>query len=187
MFLSFFCRSRHEANAELWEEHVQEDQHRPSDECPSPLCKSLIFLFHRLIGAQDSQQWIILQVEALIMFSTFIVHQWIVLPLNQVLKSKLQQLWFHCNKNISDVYYLGVVPSSLIDFSSKSMQIFGFLALMCTILAIGNYIWEVNEGSEFIAFLPRQDGTGAGTSAFLTLWSYVIILNTVVPISLYVR
>uniref|UniRef100_A0A3Q3X8Y6 Phospholipid-transporting ATPase n=1 Tax=Mola mola TaxID=94237 RepID=A0A3Q3X8Y6_MOLML len=64
--------------------------------------------------------------------------------------------------------------------------IFGFLALMCTILAIGNYIWEVNEGSEFIAFLPRQDGTGAGTSAFLTLWSYVIILNTVVPISLYV-
>ncbi|KAM9360198.1 putative phospholipid-transporting ATPase IM [Symphorus nematophorus] len=64
--------------------------------------------------------------------------------------------------------------------------IFGFLAFMCTILAIGNYFWELNEGSEFTVFLPRQDGNEAGFSAFLTFWSYVIILNTVVPISLYV-
>ncbi|KAM3610173.1 uncharacterized protein V6R79_000083 [Siganus canaliculatus] len=64
--------------------------------------------------------------------------------------------------------------------------IFGFLAFMCTILAIGNYLWELNEGSEFTVFLPRQDGNNAGFSAFLTFWSYVIILNTVVPISLYV-
>ncbi|KAM3867619.1 phospholipid-transporting ATPase ID [Diretmus argenteus] len=64
--------------------------------------------------------------------------------------------------------------------------IFGFLAFMCIILAIGNGIWELNEGSQFTAFLPRQDGTDAAFSAFLTFWSYVIILNTVVPISLYV-
>ncbi|XP_044051942.1 phospholipid-transporting ATPase ID-like [Siniperca chuatsi] len=64
--------------------------------------------------------------------------------------------------------------------------IFGFLAFMCTILAIGNCFWELNEGSEFIVFLPRQDGNNAAFSAFLTFWSYVIILNTVVPISLYV-
>ncbi|XP_076587302.1 phospholipid-transporting ATPase ID-like [Chaetodon auriga] len=64
--------------------------------------------------------------------------------------------------------------------------IFGFLALMCTILAIGNYFWELNEGSQFTVFLPRQDGNDAALSAFLTFWSYVIILNTVVPISLYV-
>uniref|UniRef100_A0A8D3CIH8 Phospholipid-transporting ATPase n=1 Tax=Scophthalmus maximus TaxID=52904 RepID=A0A8D3CIH8_SCOMX len=64
--------------------------------------------------------------------------------------------------------------------------IFGFLAFMCSVLAIGNWFWEVNEGSQFTAFLPRQDGTDAGVSAFLTFWSYVIILNTVVPISLYV-
>nr|XP_033475500.1 phospholipid-transporting ATPase ID [Epinephelus lanceolatus] len=64
--------------------------------------------------------------------------------------------------------------------------IFGFLAFMCTILAIGNYVWELNEGSQFTVFLPRQDGNNAGFSAFLTFWSYVIILNTVVPISLYV-
>lgn len=67
------------------------------------------------------------------------------------------------------------------------MQIFGFLAFMCTILAIGNYFWELNEGSQFTVFLPRQDGNNAAFSAFLTFWSYVIILNTVVPISLYVR
>ncbi|KAM8885159.1 phospholipid-transporting ATPase ID-like isoform 2-T4 [Spinachia spinachia] len=64
--------------------------------------------------------------------------------------------------------------------------IFGFLALMCVILAIGNCLWELKAGSQFTAFLPRQDGNSAGFSAFLTFWSYVIILNTVVPISLYV-
>ncbi|XP_063753235.1 phospholipid-transporting ATPase ID-like isoform X2 [Eleginops maclovinus] len=64
--------------------------------------------------------------------------------------------------------------------------IFGFLAFMCTILAIGNCFWELNEGSQFMVFLPRQDGNDAAFSAFLTFWSYVIILNTVVPISLYV-
>ncbi|XP_077377783.1 phospholipid-transporting ATPase ID-like [Festucalex cinctus] len=64
--------------------------------------------------------------------------------------------------------------------------IFGFLAFMCTILAIGNYCWELGEGSAFTAFLPRQNGHDAAFSSFLTFWSYVIILNTVVPISLYV-
>uniref|UniRef100_A0A4W5RH42 P-type ATPase N-terminal domain-containing protein n=1 Tax=Hucho hucho TaxID=62062 RepID=A0A4W5RH42_9TELE len=64
--------------------------------------------------------------------------------------------------------------------------IFGFLAFMCTILAIGNRIWEQRWGSEFTAFLPRQDGVDTPFSSFLTFWSYVIILNTVVPISLYV-
>ncbi|KAG7476520.1 hypothetical protein MATL_G00083880 [Megalops atlanticus] len=64
--------------------------------------------------------------------------------------------------------------------------IFGFLAFMCTVLAIGNGIWEYQDGSVFMAFLPRQDGVDAAFSAFLTFWSYVIILNTVVPISLYV-
>uniref|UniRef100_A0A665USL6 Phospholipid-transporting ATPase n=1 Tax=Echeneis naucrates TaxID=173247 RepID=A0A665USL6_ECHNA len=64
--------------------------------------------------------------------------------------------------------------------------IFGFLGFMCSILAIGNWIWEMNEGSQFMVFLPRQDGNNAAFSAFLTFWSYVIILNTVVPISLYV-
>jgi len=58
---------------------------------------------------------------------------------------------------------------------------------MCTILSIGNAIWEYQEGNSFIAFLPRADGANASLSAFLTFWSYVIILNTVVPISLYVR
>ncbi|KAM9323032.1 phospholipid-transporting ATPase ID-like [Pholidichthys leucotaenia] len=64
--------------------------------------------------------------------------------------------------------------------------IFGFLALMCAIMAIGNAVWEVQEGSVFTAFLPREPGIDAALSSFLSFWSYVIILNTVVPISLYV-
>lgn len=66
-------------------------------------------------------------------------------------------------------------------------QIFGFLASMCSVLAIGNAIWEVREGSVFTAFLPREPGVNAALSSFLSFWSYVIVLNTVVPISLYVR
>ncbi|XP_076876494.1 phospholipid-transporting ATPase ID [Brachyhypopomus gauderio] len=64
--------------------------------------------------------------------------------------------------------------------------IFGLLALMCTALAIGSSVWEHQEGTSFTAFLPRQDGANADLTGFLSFWSYVIILNTVVPISLYV-
>nr|XP_033791803.1 phospholipid-transporting ATPase ID-like isoform X2 [Geotrypetes seraphini]XP_033791812.1 phospholipid-transporting ATPase ID-like isoform X2 [Geotrypetes seraphini]XP_033791822.1 phospholipid-transporting ATPase ID-like isoform X2 [Geotrypetes seraphini]XP_033791829.1 phospholipid-transporting ATPase ID-like isoform X2 [Geotrypetes seraphini]XP_033791838.1 phospholipid-transporting ATPase ID-like isoform X2 [Geotrypetes seraphini] len=65
--------------------------------------------------------------------------------------------------------------------------IFGFLAVMCIILAIGNGIWEHKKGYYFQVYLPWQDVvTNSAFSGFLMFWSYVIILNTVVPISLYV-
>uniref|UniRef100_A0AAX7TFR4 Phospholipid-transporting ATPase n=1 Tax=Astatotilapia calliptera TaxID=8154 RepID=A0AAX7TFR4_ASTCA len=64
--------------------------------------------------------------------------------------------------------------------------IFGFLGFMCAIMAILNAFWEASEGSLFTVFLPREAGIDAHLSSFLTFWSYVIILNTVVPISLYV-
>uniref|UniRef100_A0A8C4S2X9 Phospholipid-transporting ATPase n=1 Tax=Erpetoichthys calabaricus TaxID=27687 RepID=A0A8C4S2X9_ERPCA len=67
------------------------------------------------------------------------------------------------------------------------LWIFGFLAFMCVILAIGNGIWEYQQGFFFQVFLPWPTSIpNASFSAFLTFWSYVIILNTVVPISLYV-
>lgn len=59
---------------------------------------------------------------------------------------------------------------------------------MCLILAIGNGIWEHDKGYYFQVYLPWAEGVkSASYSAFLMFWSYVIILNTVVPISLYVR
>ncbi|XP_005729387.1 phospholipid-transporting ATPase ID-like [Pundamilia nyererei] len=64
--------------------------------------------------------------------------------------------------------------------------IFGFLGFMCAIMAILNAFWEASEGSLFTVFLPREAGIDAHLSSFLTFWSYVIVLNTVVPISLYV-
>ncbi|XP_047227636.1 phospholipid-transporting ATPase ID-like [Girardinichthys multiradiatus] len=64
--------------------------------------------------------------------------------------------------------------------------IFGFLATICAILTVGHTIWEVKEGSTFTAFLPRQPGVDIPLSSFYSFWSYVIVLNTVVPISLYV-
>lgn len=70
---------------------------------------------------------------------------------------------------------------------SRLRQIFGLLASLCAIMAIGNYVWEVKEGTAFTPFLPREPGTGLSLSVFLSFWSYVIVLNTLVPISLYVR
>ncbi|KAI6058462.1 Phospholipid-transporting ATPase ID [Aix galericulata] len=67
------------------------------------------------------------------------------------------------------------------------LMIFGFLALMCLILAIGNGIWESDKGYNFQVYLPWAEGVNSASySGFLMFWSYVIILNTVVPISLYV-
>ncbi|XP_026095031.1 probable phospholipid-transporting ATPase IM isoform X2 [Carassius auratus] len=67
------------------------------------------------------------------------------------------------------------------------LWIFGFLICMGIILAIGNTIWEQKVGSSFWEYLQWKElSINAVFSGFLTFWSYIIILNTVVPISLYV-
>ncbi|XP_075998000.1 phospholipid-transporting ATPase ID [Genypterus blacodes] len=67
------------------------------------------------------------------------------------------------------------------------LWIFAFLICMGVILAVGNTIWENQIGRNFQVFLPWEEfHSSAVFSGFLTFWSYVIILNTVVPISLYV-
>lgn len=59
---------------------------------------------------------------------------------------------------------------------------------MGVILAVGNAVWEKEVGSLFQSYLPWDPPVDNFLfSAFLSFWSYVIILNTVVPISLYVR
>uniref|UniRef100_A0A8C4Q179 Phospholipid-transporting ATPase n=1 Tax=Eptatretus burgeri TaxID=7764 RepID=A0A8C4Q179_EPTBU len=60
------------------------------------------------------------------------------------------------------------------------LWIFGFLVCMGSILGLGNAVWESITGYYF------QSVDSAVFSGFLTFWSYIIILNTVVPISLYV-
>uniref|UniRef100_W5ML85 Phospholipid-transporting ATPase n=1 Tax=Lepisosteus oculatus TaxID=7918 RepID=W5ML85_LEPOC len=68
------------------------------------------------------------------------------------------------------------------------LWIFGFLVCMGVILSIGNAVWEKEVGSLFQIYLPwDQPIDNFLFSGFLSFWSYVIILNTVVPISLYVR
>ncbi|XP_072353195.1 phospholipid-transporting ATPase ID [Scyliorhinus torazame] len=67
------------------------------------------------------------------------------------------------------------------------LWIFGFLVMMCTVLAIGNSVWESYKGYYFQVYLPWiHKPPNSSFSGFLMFWSYVIILNTVVPISLYV-
>ncbi|GAB1288428.1 Phospholipid-transporting ATPase FetA [Apodemus speciosus] len=65
--------------------------------------------------------------------------------------------------------------------------IFVFLGGMCFLLSIGHGIWENNRGYYFQSFLPWERYiTSSATSSALAFWSYFIVLNTVVPISLYV-
>ncbi|XP_039074863.1 phospholipid-transporting ATPase ID isoform X3 [Hyaena hyaena] len=67
------------------------------------------------------------------------------------------------------------------------LWIFGFLVCMGVILAIGNAIWEHEVGARFQVYLPWDEAVDSAlVSGFLSFWSYIIILNTVVPISLYV-
>ncbi|XP_078283641.1 putative phospholipid-transporting ATPase IM [Rhinoraja longicauda] len=67
------------------------------------------------------------------------------------------------------------------------LWIFGFLICMGTILGIGNSIWENEVGIYFRNYLPWDRWVKSPIfSGFLSFWSYIIILNTVVPISLYV-
>ncbi|XP_074217884.1 phospholipid-transporting ATPase FetA-like isoform X11 [Camelus bactrianus] len=67
------------------------------------------------------------------------------------------------------------------------LWIFLFLCGMCFILAIGHYIWENKKGYYFRDFLPWKEYVSSSVvSSVLIFWSYFIILNTMVPISLYV-
>ncbi|XP_029909378.1 phospholipid-transporting ATPase ID [Myripristis murdjan] len=67
------------------------------------------------------------------------------------------------------------------------LWIFAFLICMGIVLSVGNIIWESWIGGNFQVYLPWDKiQSNAVFSGFLTFWSYIIILNTVVPISLYV-
>lgn len=76
--------------------------------------------------------------------------------------------------------------------------IFLFLLTCCLVMTAACGIWETLKGNDFQVFLPwdsyipgspDKDGSkqeGATVTALLVFFSYIIILNTVVPISLYV-
>jgi phospholipid-translocating ATPase len=74
-----------------------------------------------------------------------------------------------------------------------SLQIFVFLATMCLVCAVGSGIWESLVGYSFAVYLPWESHVptdkngGSAVVAVLQFFSYIIVLNTVVPISLYVR
>ncbi|XP_066112923.1 phospholipid-transporting ATPase FetA-like [Saccopteryx bilineata] len=67
------------------------------------------------------------------------------------------------------------------------LWIFLFLGSICFILAIGHSIWEKKKGYYFQNFLPWKEYISSPlVSGIFIFWSYFIIFNTMVPISLYV-
>lgn len=66
------------------------------------------------------------------------------------------------------------------------MQIFALLVLIAAGLAIGHSFWYQEIGSK-AWYLKDGSGQSASYRGFLSFWGYIIVLNTMVPISLYVR
>ena len=67
---------------------------------------------------------------------------------------------------------------------------------MCLFCTIASGVWETLTGQQFTIWLPwpkevpspEEDAlSGATIISLLVFFSYAIVLNTVVPISLYVR
>ncbi|XP_059080983.1 phospholipid-transporting ATPase ID-like isoform X4 [Tigriopus californicus] len=67
-----------------------------------------------------------------------------------------------------------------------------FLVCMCLFCTIASAVWETLTGQQFQIYLPwdsiipTEPISGATLISFLVFFSYAIVLNTVVPISLYV-
>lgn len=67
-----------------------------------------------------------------------------------------------------------------------ALQIFALLILIAAGLAIGHNFWYEEIGAN-AWYLDDGTGQSAGYRGFLSFWGYLIVLNTMVPISLYVR
>ena len=96
-------------------------------------------------------------------------------------------------------YYCGYIPP----YDCCTLQIFLFLVCLCLVCTVCAGLWENRYGVQFQAILPWEifipgsvagdDGDqsdtagGATIIGIMTFFSYIIILNTLVPISLYVR
>ncbi|XP_038076236.1 phospholipid-transporting ATPase ID-like isoform X3 [Patiria miniata] len=65
------------------------------------------------------------------------------------------------------------------------LAIFVILFVLCLICAIASSVWEANYGNAFQAYLPWEYD-GPALIATLVFFSYIIVMNTLVPISLYV-
>lgn len=65
-------------------------------------------------------------------------------------------------------------------------QIGGFLVTISAILSVWYFFFETTDAA-FTVFLPRLPDVSVELSSFLIFCSYVIVLNTLVPMSLYVR
>lgn len=71
-------------------------------------------------------------------------------------------------------------------------QIVLFLIFICAFCSFGCAIWEAMIGQHFQIylpwdrFIPKEITSGATFIGFLVFFSYAIVLNTFVPISLYV-
>ncbi|XP_072272623.1 phospholipid-transporting ATPase IC-like [Pyxicephalus adspersus] len=65
-------------------------------------------------------------------------------------------------------------------------MIFVMLILAATGLAIGQTVWETNNNGNSSWYLNDKNNYDPSYRGFLGFWGYIIVLNTMVPISLYV-
>lgn len=81
----------------------------------------------------------------------------------------------------------------LCDTCPVLFQIVFFLLSLCLFCTVACGVWESVTGRHFRdhvpwdKLVPESDTGGATVTAVLVFFSYGIVMNTVVPISLYVR
>lgn len=82
--------------------------------------------------------------------------------------------------------FIRIGEAFLFFFCYDLMQIFALLILIAAGLAIGHSFWYEEIGSK-AWYLYDGSNQSASYRGFLSFWGYIIVLNTMVPISLYVR
>lgn len=101
---------------------------------------------------------------------------------NMVLHALRNTSW-HCCLPFMTLLYIVLY---ICFFGSPSSQIFALLILVAAGLAIGHSFWYEEIGSNAWYLYDGKDQS-ASYRGFLSFWGYIIVLNTMVPISLYVR
>ena len=65
--------------------------------------------------------------------------------------------------------------------------IFATLISLAILMAILSSVWETKIGNVFLEYLPNDSSASSPSmKGFLNFFSYIILMNTLVPISLYV-
>eukprot|EP00116_Pleurobrachia_bachei_P002243 sb/3462505/ len=95
----------------------------------------------------------------------------------------LNRIVYYAPQSLEDSWF----NNFIVPHFHNTFQILGLLLVLCVVCGIGSFIWESIQGQYFAArYNEYVDIDTPILIAVLRIPSYIIVLNTLVPISLYV-